>query len=153
MPCGNSSPVSRRRFASASRAPCSTSFQSMKRQPAAGGVATCLRSVRLCARVSELNQRVDEAFAITTQVNYIWVPQSACAPLGISRVLACVPCRHMISAFEEKGDTHINTMCCGVQGLSAHFRDLDFMRFVRTPLLSAAKNESIKNENIDTSVF
>ena len=35
MPRGNSSPFSRRRFASARSSRCSTSFQSMKRQPAA----------------------------------------------------------------------------------------------------------------------
>ena len=60
------------------------------------------------------------------------------------REVECHGVPHTISALEEKGDTqlHINTRCCGVQGLSAHSRDCDFVRFVRTPLLSAAYHES-----------
>ena len=49
MPRGNSSPVSRRRFASVRSSRCSSSFQSMKRQQL--DVAGCLRSVLLCARM------------------------------------------------------------------------------------------------------
>ena len=93
MPRGNSSPVSRRRFASARSSRCSTSFQSMKRQPAvrccglsAFCAAVCTNESSSCRGAEVVESRFEVGLGFQEELGEVFDHLKADRTLEVSHV-------------------------------------------------------------------